>query len=59
MTFATMAVHRDLQGIDLKDVEEAVDSGKIAFAEVSVDWAACCEEIWADSLFDFYGPPER
>ena len=57
MSFVTMAVHKDLQGIDLRDVERAVDSGKIAFAEVSVDWAALLRRTYGQKVYSVFMAP--
>ncbi|MDD5486325.1 MAG: PfkB family carbohydrate kinase [Dehalococcoidales bacterium] len=56
-TFVTMSVHKDLQGVDLRDVEKAIRGGKIAIAEVSVDWAAKLRKQYPDIVFTIFISP--
>jgi len=52
--FVTMNVHGDLQAINLEDVQKAVESGKQAIAEVSVDWAALLRQRYPDKVFSIF-----
>ncbi|MBU1870003.1 MAG: glycosyltransferase, partial [Candidatus Omnitrophica bacterium] len=56
-TFITMDVHGDIQGLDLKDVDQAIKSGKIAFAEVSVDWAAKLRDLYGKRIYSIFMAP--
>ncbi|MFC1658798.1 GNAT family N-acetyltransferase [Candidatus Omnitrophota bacterium] len=55
--FITLKVHSDIQGIDIRDVEEAIKSGKIAIAEVSVDWAARLREKYSNKVYSIFISP--
>ena len=55
--FVIMQVHNDLQAINLDDVEKAVESGKQAIAEVSVDWAKLLREKYSDKVFSIFVSP--
>jgi len=55
--FITMMVNKDLQGLDFKDVEKAIASGKTAIAEVSVDWAKKIKETYPNDVYTIFVSP--
>ncbi|MFA6385022.1 MAG: hypothetical protein WCY10_06645, partial [Candidatus Omnitrophota bacterium] len=55
--FATMMVQSDIQGLDLRDVDAAVKSGKTAIAEVSVDWADYLKKQYPDKIYSIFISP--
>jgi len=55
--FITMGVHADIQGLDLRDVDKAIRSGKVALAEVSVDWAAELRRKFGSKIYSIFISP--
>ena len=55
--FVTLMVNKDLQGLDFRDVEKAIASGKMAIAEVSVDWAANIKATFPDDVYTIFISP--
>ncbi len=55
--FVTLMVNKDLQGLDFRDVEKAIASGKTAIAEVSVDWARKIKETYPDEVYSIFISP--
>lgn len=55
--FVTLMVNKDLQGLNFKDVEKAINSGKTAIAEVSVDWAKKIKETFPKDVYTIFISP--
>ncbi len=55
--FVTLTVNTDLQGLDFTDAEKAIASGKMAIAEVSVDWAKKIRETYPDDVYTIFISP--
>lgn len=55
--FVTLMVNKDLQGLNFKDVEKAIASGKMAIAEVSVDWAKKIKEVYPNDVYTIFISP--
>ena len=55
--FVTLMVNKDLQGLNFKDVERAIASGKTAIAEVSVDWAKKIKETYPNDAYTIFISP--
>jgi len=55
--FVTLMVNKDLQGLNFKDVEAAIASGKMAIAEVSVDWAQKIKKTFPQDAFTIFISP--
>jgi len=52
--FVTLMVNKDLQGLDFGDVEKAIAGGKMAIAEVSVDWAREIKEANPTGVYTIF-----
>jgi len=55
--FVTLMVNKDLQGLNFRDVERAIASGKMAIAEVSVDWAKKIKETYPNDVYTIFISP--
>ena len=56
-TFITMPVHKDIQGMDLRDLETVIASGKVPLVELSADWIALLRQKFADKVFSIFLAP--
>ncbi|MFA5155888.1 MAG: hypothetical protein WC532_00635 [Candidatus Omnitrophota bacterium] len=55
--FVTLPVNKDEQGLDFRDVEKAIASGRMAIAEVSVDWAEKIKKTFPDEVYTIFISP--
>ncbi|MBM3244617.1 MAG: hypothetical protein FJZ15_02345, partial [Candidatus Omnitrophica bacterium] len=55
--FLMQGVHGKEQGLDLRDVAKAFESGKVPLIEVSVDWAKMLREKFGKQIFSIFMSP--